>query len=291
MIMALENLTVLLAQAFEIFPTAIYLLIIIVVAMLVYKIVAMALRSAVLKRAKTKEQRNNAMVLISLWRYSFAAILILGIIFFLGGDLTGLGIWAGLLSAALGWALQKPITGVAGWIMAITKKPFQIGDRIQIGGVKGDVLDINPTHIHLREIGGTINTEETSGRVVMIPNSKLFEQDIVNYTMTDDYILEQVVTAITYESNLDKAIDICMKAANKVASPYLKHMPHPPYLRTFFQQSGIDVKTRFYVPASERIRLASDLTKEIFSGIRKAKDVEIAYPHTEVVLRNKKPKK
>lgn len=291
MLMALINFTWLITQVMELFPTAIYLLIIVAISLFIYKLVVITLRKAVLNKAKTKKQKNNAMVLISLWRYAFAVILIIGIIFFLGGDITGLGVWAGLLTAALGWALQKPITGVAGWIMAITKKPFQIGDRIEIAGVKGDVLDINPTHIHLREIGGTIKTEETSGRIVMIPNSKLFEQDVINYTMTDEFILEQVVTTITYESNLDRAIDICVKAAKKAAADFLENMPQQPYVRTFFQPSGIDIKTRFYIPASERIRIGSDLTQEIFRNIIKAKDVEIAYPHTEVVLRKKSAKK
>jgi len=281
------NFSQLLAEAVVVFPKAVYLLIIVAVSLILYKLVAMTLKKAVLKRAKNKRQKNNAVVLISLWRYAFSLLLVVGIIFFLGGDMTGLGVWAGLLTAALGWALQKPITGVAGWIMVITKRPFQIGDRIQVGGVKGDVVDVNPTHIHVREIGGTIATEETSGRVIMIPNSKLFEQDIINYTMTDDFILAQVVTTITYESNLDSAIAMCTKAAMKVSADFLEKMPQQPYVRTFFQSSGIDVKTRFYVPASERIRVSSELTQEIFRSITEAKDVHIAYPHTEVVLRRK----
>ena len=68
-------------------------------------------------------------------------------------------------------------------------------------------------------------------------------------------------------------------------------MPRPPYVRTFFQPSGIDVRTRYYVHASKRIKVASDVTQEIFRNINKAKDVEIAYPHTEVVLRNKQMKR
>ncbi|MCD6496311.1 MAG: mechanosensitive ion channel family protein [Candidatus Aenigmarchaeota archaeon] len=268
-------------------PTLILLAVFLGISLLVYKVITAGIKRGVLKRAKTKKQKNNVLVFLSLWRYAFTVLILVTIIFLLGGDITGLGVWAGLLTAALGWALQKPITGVAGWIMVIVKRPFQIGDRIQIGAVKGDVQEISLTHIYLKEIGGTIATEETSGRVIMIPNSKLFEQDIINYTLTDDYILEQVVVTLTYESDLDKAIDICRKAAEKVTKDFVDKMPKRPYIRTFFQQSGIDVKTRFYVPASDRIRVASELTQEIFRGIDKEKTTEIAYPHTEVVLRKK----
>ncbi len=281
------DLSALGAYVEEIFPTIVSVIIILIAALIIYKLVTAGIRGAVLFRAKTKKQKNNAMVFLSLWRYSFLVLLIIGLIFFLGGDIAGLGLWAGLLTAALGWALQKPITGIAGWIMVITKKPFQIGDRIEIQGVKGDVSDITLTHIYLKEIGGTIATEETSGRVILIPNSKLFEQDIINYTLQDDYILDQVITAITYESNLDRAIKICEEAADKVGKEFASEMSKTPYVRTFFQSSGIDLKTRYYVKASSRIKVASDMTREIFRKISEAKDVEIAYPHTEVVLRKK----
>ncbi len=274
-------------QMSALIPTIIPMAIFVAIALLIYKLIATAIKKAVIKRARTKKQKNNAILLLSLWRYAFSVILVITIIFLLGGDITGLGVWAGLLTAALGWALQKPITGVAGWIMVVTKKPFQIGDRIEIMGIKGDVHEISLTHIYLREVGGTINSEETSGRVIMVPNSKLFEQDIINYTLTDDYILDQVVTSITYESDLDEAIKIFVNAARKITKDFMENMPQKPYVRTFFQPSGIDVKTRYYVRAEDRIRIASEITQLIFREISNHKKVEIAYPHTEVVLRNK----
>ncbi|MBN2330918.1 MAG: mechanosensitive ion channel family protein [Candidatus Aenigmarchaeota archaeon] len=276
---------------FQSFPTFFYLLLILAVSFAIYKVITAALRRALISKAKTKNQKNNALVFLSIWKYAFTIIIIIGLIFYLGGDIAGLGLWAGLMTAALGWALQKPITGIAGYLLVVIKKPFQIGDRIEIGAVKGDVIDITLTHICLREIGGTIATEEISGRVILLPNSILFEQNIINYTMMDEYILDQVVITVTYDSNLDKAIKICQDAIDKVTQDFGPGMPKPPYIRTYFQPSGIDVKTRYYVKASERIRVVSDLTQEIFRGINRAIDVEFAYPHTEVVLRKKMKKK
>jgi small-conductance mechanosensitive channel len=271
----------------------IYGTLILAFAFVFYKVFTRALRRLFLSKAKTKVQQSNAMVVLSLWKYSFTILLIMGFIFFFGGDITGLGVWAGLMTAALGWALQKPITGIAGWIMVVIKRPFQIGDRIEIGGVKGDVSEITLTHIYLKEVGGTIASEENSGRVIMIPNSKLFEQDIINYTMQNDFILDQVVITVTYESNLDKAIKICKDATEKVTRDFSSDMPKKPYMRTFFQGagSGIDVKSRYYVRAADRIKVTSDVTQEIFRNIKKARDIEFAYPHTEVVLRKKESRK
>ena len=189
-------------------PTMFNVLIIVIIAFVFYKIIRHIIKKALVARARTKEEKNDSMVLLSLWKYFFVVVLLLGLVFYLGGDFTGFGLWAGLFSAALGWALQKPISGIAGWIMVIIKKPFQIGDRILIGSQKGDVIDISLTHIYLKEVGGTINSEETSGRVLMIPNSVLFEQNIINYTLQDEYILDDVGILITYESNIDKAVKI-----------------------------------------------------------------------------------
>ena len=71
-----------------------------------------------------------------------------------------MGLTAAFLSMVLGWSLQRPVTGVAAWLMVMIKRPFQIGDRIIIQGVRGDVLDISPTHVLLGEVGGTIGGEE-----------------------------------------------------------------------------------------------------------------------------------
>ncbi len=77
-----------------------------------------------------------------------------------GGSFAGLGIFAGLFSAAMGWALQRPITRAVAWLMIVTRGLVRIGDRILVGQVKGDVKDITLTHIYMEEIGGTIHSEE-----------------------------------------------------------------------------------------------------------------------------------
>ncbi|MBD3354721.1 mechanosensitive ion channel, partial [Candidatus Woesearchaeota archaeon] len=204
------------------------------------------------------------------------------------GSWTGLGVSVGLFSAALGWALQKPITGIAGWIMVVLKRPFEIGDRIIIGNVRGDVEDISLTHIYVKEIGGIIGGEENSGRVVMIPNSKLFEQDITNYTQEDEYILDQVSTIITYESNIDKAMKIAVESAKKHTKEVIKKTKKQPYALTYFDSNGINLRVRYFSPTKKLQRISSAVTKEIYDMVSKEKDLRFAYPHNEVILNKKK---
>ena len=236
-----------------------------------------------MKKVKNKRQRSN----IDLFFRIVKSIIILIVFFVIFSSYfqswTGLGVFAGLFSAALGWALQRPITGIAAWIMVITKRPFQIGDRIMIEKTKGDVVDINLMYIELSEIGGTIASEDPSGRTILIPNSILFEQKIVNYTLKDEYILDEVVTLVTYESNIKKAKKICLNAGMKFLDSKLKDKEILPYIRLIQQPSGIRIRVCYKVLASKRIETASDITDAIITRIFKEKDVNIAYPHRHII--------
>jgi len=269
-------------------------ILIFVFALIVYIAVREFTKRRLYAKARTKKLRHNITIFSNLLTYTFFIIGIMMVIFSYTGNIFSIGLTAGLLTAALGWALQRPITGIAGWIMVVVAKPFGIGDRIVVGGVKGDVSNITLTHIYLKEFGGTIGGEETSGRIVMVPNSVLFEKDLINYTFQDDYILDEVSVAVTYESNIEKAKEICVKAAKKVTDQVKDSIygRYPkPYLRLNFQPSGIDVRIRYYAPADKRLEYNSKLTEEIFKGICADKSVEIAYPHTEVIYREKKTRK
>ena len=202
------------------------------------------------------------------------------------GSLTGIGVTAGLLSAALGWALQRPITGMAAWLMVVIKRPFEIGDRVVIGGIKGDVCDITLTHIHIAEIGGTIASEERSRREILIPNAKLFEQDIINYTREDELILDQVKFTITFESDINEAQKIAKESTKEVIENYLEKIEKP-YTRICFQPSGVDVYVRYYIIASKREEASSGITQKIFARVNRSEKVHFAYPHTEVLIRQK----
>ena len=254
-----------------------------IVALIIFSFLINLIKRKLLKKVRSKKQTSNIEIFSKILKYMMIFFLIFFAFSSYSGSWAGLGISAGLLSAALGWALQRPITGIAAWIMVITKRPFQIGDRILIGDTKGDVVDITLTHVHLSEIGGTIASEELSGRVILIPNSILFEQKIINYTLKEEFILDEVISLITYESSLEKAKDICYKAALKFLDSKLKEKKEMPFVRVFQQDSGIHVKVRYKVRASERIEMLSKVHNEIINEISKAKDVNIAYPHMHLV--------
>jgi small-conductance mechanosensitive channel len=259
-------------------------IVILAITFFVFNLILGRIKKGLLKKAKKKRTISNIEIFFKIIKYSFFFMLILIAISSLTGSWTGLGLSVGLFSAALGWALQKPITGVAAWIMVVARRPFNIGDRVIIGNIKGDLQDITLTHIYVREIGGIVPGEETSGRIIMIPNSVLFEQNIINYTAKDEYTLDQVSVTITFESNLNKAVKIALESAKKCTKKFIENVKNP-YIRTYFRTNGISVHVRYFAPADELQKYSSDITQEIFKRITKTKDIEISYPHRKIFIK------
>lgn len=264
-----------------------WLIVGILISISLFNFLLKILRRYLLKKARSKKQKSNIKIFSRILNIIFIFVVVVFAFFSYIGSWTGFGLFAGLLTAGLGFALQRPITGVVAWVMVVWKRPFSIGDRIMIGDIRGEVYDITLTHVYIDEIGGEIETDEFSGRNIMIPNYLLFELNIINYTLIDDFVLGEVVTDITYESDLDKAISIIKDSTIKFVSEYSEKIKKEPVIRTKMGASSMTVKSRFFVPIHVRQRISSDITKEIYDNIKKEKNVEIAYPHTEIIFKDK----
>lgn len=286
------NPLVSLIQYLEPYTNVLQMIATIIVSFIIFSIILKLVKRQLLKKVKNKKQMSNVTVFLDLLKFLFVLLLVITVFSSYHGQWGELGFIVGLLTVALGWALQKPISGVVAWLILITRRPIHIGDRVIISDIKGDITAITLTHIFLDEVGGTIDGEEKSGRSVMIPTSIIFEKEIINYTHRDDYILDEVITAITYESNLKKAEKIIIATVRKIMKPFWEKFPKriakEPHTRLVFKDSGIDVIVRYSSLTTKRNKIATDITRELFNQIRKTKDVEIAYPHTEVLFREKK---
>ena len=111
----------------------------------------------------------------------------------------------GILSLILGFALQTPITSFIGWIYLLIRRPYRVGDRIMIGGAKGDVIDVSYLDTTLWEFGGPyLSTEHPSGRTIKFPNSRVLEEAVFNYSWPlFPYIWNEITFQVAYESDLE----------------------------------------------------------------------------------------
>lgn len=128
------------------------------------------------------------------------------------GDLT---VALGLLAAGLAFALQEIIGSIAGWTTIISGQPFVIGDRIETGGIRGDVVDVSLLRTKLMEIGNWMGGDHNTGRIVTVSNANIFKEPLFNYSRHINYVWDEISVPVTYESDWKKAIGIMTTAASE----------------------------------------------------------------------------
>jgi len=122
--------------------------------------------------------------------------------------LGNLSVALGVLAAGLAFALQEVIGSFAGWLTIISGKPFKIGDRIETGGIKGDVVDIGILRTTIMEIGNWLDGDHNTGRIVTLSNAFIFKEPLYSYSVHLHYIWDEIRIPIPYGSDWKKAIEI-----------------------------------------------------------------------------------
>ncbi|MEK7396834.1 MAG: mechanosensitive ion channel family protein [Candidatus Poribacteria bacterium] len=254
--------------------------VIIVISLLIIRRILTKLIEAYISRKALKEE--NIIQFMMTWKYIWTAIIFIMGIIGLSGSMKVVGISAGFMGMVLGWSLQAPVTGIAAWLMIILKRPFKIGNRVIIAGIIGDVMDVTLTHIILNQVGGTVGGEERSGRAVLIPNAIMFSQVIMNYTLQQDYILDEVPVRITFDSDWEEAEKILIKAAKDVTKEIIDKTGDQPFIRAELFDAGVLMRLRYKVEPPNRQETSTYIVREIFREFGNNPKVEFCYPKSEI---------
>ncbi len=135
-----------------------------------------------------------------------------------------IGIALGLAAAGVAFAMQEVIGAVAGWFSILTSRQFKVGDRIQMSGVRGDVLDITPLRTKVLEIGSTrddlswVRGRQYTGRIVSISNKAVFTEPVYNSSAALDYLWEELTLPIPYADDWHRAEQILREEAENASS-------------------------------------------------------------------------
>lgn len=152
-----------------------------------------------------------------------AIIMMLGIISIWvnpGSDLT---VGLGLISAGLAFALQQVITAVAGYFVILRGDTFNVGDRISMGAVRGDVIRLGFMKTTVMEMGQPpsvkdadpsiwVNARQYTGRIVTVSNGKIFDEPVFNYTRDFPFVWDEMVLPVTYRADHARAEAILLAA-------------------------------------------------------------------------------
>jgi small-conductance mechanosensitive channel len=222
-----------------------------------------------------------------------AGIVIVGRMWFAG--VQALATFFGLLSAGLAIALKEPVSNVAGWAFILWRRPFEMGDRVQIGSHAGDVIDLGLFQFTLNEIGGWVDADQSSGRIIHIPNGKVFTDPVANYNKGFQYIWNEVPVVVTFESDWRKAKQILTKVAFKHAEHLtaqaeqelltasrqyvINYRKLTPIVYTKVVDYGVQLTIRYLIEPRKRRGTEHAIWEEILTEFANAPDIDLAY-HT-----------
>lgn len=199
-----------------------------------------------------------------------------------------------LVSAGLAIALKDPLTDMAGWLFIMWRRPFSVGDRIEIGGVAGDVIDLRLFQFTVLEIGNWVEADQSTGRIVHVPNARVFTEPQANFTQGFAYIWNELPVLVTFESDWRKAKQLLQEIASRHAEPasqrageavrraaerYLIHYGTlTPTVYTSVQDSGVLLTIRHLCNPRKRRGVSQEIWEEILDVFSRHDDIDFAYP-------------
>lgn len=139
----------------------------------------------------------------------------------------------GVVGAGIAFALQEVIASFAGWVAISLGQFYKPGDRVQLGGIMGDVIDISILRTTLMECGDWVKADLYNGRIVRIANSFVFKEPVFNYSGDFPFVWDEIIVPIKYGSDRALARTICERVVYEVVGHYIpdaraewKHMVH-----------------------------------------------------------------
>jgi small-conductance mechanosensitive channel len=227
------------------------------------------------------------------------AFLVIGRIWFAGFQ--AVSTYLGLLSAGLAIALQSPLVNLAGWAFILWRQPFKVGDRVQLGDNRGDVIDQRIFMFSLMEIGNWVDADQSTGRVIHIPNGKIFNEVLANYSQGFQYIWNEIPVLVTFESDWRKAkrllnevaqrhgTSLSDSAARRLREAAKKFMIFysklTPVVYTTVKDCGVMLTIRYLCDPRKRRGSEQEIWEDILDAFAAHDDIDFAYP-TQRFYRN-----
>lgn len=185
----------------------------IIIGILVIWLIIKAIQRSLFSKIRDKDNRYRAKKFSGFIGY-FLTILLITIVY--SDKLGGLTVALGVAGAGIAFALQEVIASFAGWLAIMFGGFYKTGDRVELGGIKGDVMDIGVLRTTIMEIGKWVDGDLYSGRIVLVANSFVFKEPVFNYSGDFPFLWDEIKLPIQYGSNYDKVNEILLIAANEV---------------------------------------------------------------------------
>lgn len=190
----------------------------------------------------------------------------------------------GVLAAGIAFAVQDLLRSFASGIVVLVGEQYRVGDRIEIGGVYGDVLDIGLLTTSVLEMRGWVAGDQATGRIAAVPNSAIW-QGVQNYTRDNRFIWDEITLPITYASDWKRAMDVAVGIASEATSPardaataelsrmhekyYFSERTIQPSAYVRATDNWIELSLRYITPVEQRREIFSEIHAKLVEAFAK----------------------
>ncbi|HUF90521.1 MAG TPA: mechanosensitive ion channel domain-containing protein [Gemmatimonadota bacterium] len=260
-------------------------------AFLVYRLLDRQVRGHVADPEKRHRYRKRV-------AYTIAAVVAvgLGIAFF--ERLREVGTLLGFIGAGLAIALREYLASFLAWFYIIGQRGIALGSRIEVSGVRGDVIDIGVFKITLVEVRGEGLGEQSSGRLVTVPNFKILTDPVFHFTTGSPFVWDEIDFTVTFESDWERAREIVEEVGNEVFQPHREEIETgfrrlesdyafrygvtTPIVYTSIGGSGINLRLRYLTHVRQRRGNRDAISRGVLARFRAESNIEFAYPTSRV---------
>lgn len=272
------------------------------IATIVLFAVALLLRQIVLRQAIRRiEDAETIYRTRKGIAYVTAFLVLVGLLVIWVPSLEGVTTFFGFVAAGLVIALTDVIINLAGWVYILLRHPLRVGDRIEVGTLAGDVIDTRLLRFTVLEIGNWVSGDQSTGRIVHVPNGTVFRQNVANYTDGFHYIWHEVSLPVTFESDWELAerrfLDILNRHAaadaklpaetalrNATQKYFIRFRELKPIVYIEVIEYGVMLHGRILVDARQRRTINDQIWREVLGVIAAEPTLRFAYPTNRTIL-------
>lgn len=183
----------------------------VITGIIIINVLTRVTRRVLLGRIESTDTRYRLRKLVNAAGTLFS-ILLITVVF--SNKLGNLTVAFGVAGAGIAFALQEVIASIAGWVAVSFGNFYSVGDRVQLGGIIGDVIDIGVLRTTLMETGQWVKADQYNGRIVRVANSFVFKEPVFNYSGDFPFLWDEITVPVKYGSDYKLAREIMQRIAN-----------------------------------------------------------------------------
>ncbi|HAH56672.1 MAG: mechanosensitive ion channel family protein [Lentimicrobium sp.] len=253
----------------------------ILVSLILIYILASLIKKIIPRYISASESRYKTRKFVNIVGYVLFIIIILTVF---SNQLTGLTVFLGVAGAGIAFALQEVIASIAGYIAIHTSNFYKVGDRVMVGGIIGDVIDIRMLRTSLMETGGWINGDLYNGRITTVANSFVFSEPVHNYSGEFPFLWDELIVPIKTSSDFEYGREVFFQILKNIQSEYavdaqqhwrkmtgkflVEKAKVEPMISMSFDENWISFTLRYVVDYKARRSTRDILSTEILRAIK-----------------------